>query len=115
MKKNKEWVYEIELELTTNCNLSCPLCARNQVEAQNLMDGNTRSVDDIILQLDGYPNIKNCCLAGILSEPTLYKDLFILIEYLNNRNIEIELYTNADTHDNDYWYELGKLTSSVTI
>jgi MoaA/NifB/PqqE/SkfB family radical SAM enzyme len=114
MKFDNDWVYEIELELTTNCNLSCPLCARNREESMYLIDGTSRPLNEIIKQLDTFVNFKNCCLAGMLSEPTLYEDLFELIKYLNMRNIEIELYTNGDTHDDDYWYELGKLTSSIT-
>lgn len=114
MKIDKDYVYEVEIELTTKCNLSCPLCARNYSDSLHLLDNNTRSLDDIIKQLDEYKNIKNLCLAGILSEPTIYSDLFGLIEYLNSRNIEIELYTNADLHDDEYWYELGKLVSEKT-
>ena len=46
-------------------------------------------------------------LAGILSEPTLYKELFELIDYLKRRNLKIELNTNGDTHDEEWWRKLS--------
>lgn len=115
MKLNNEDVQEIELELTGTCNLDCPLCARNYEEAKNLKISNQRPLKDIIAQLDTFPNLRNVCLAGIISEPTLYKQLMPLLTYLINRNIEIELYSNADTHDAGYWERLGSTVRKGNI
>jgi MoaA/NifB/PqqE/SkfB family radical SAM enzyme len=107
---------EFEIDLTTSCNLKCPLCTRNYHHAQHTIDKkykNGRNLSDIIQQLDTFPNLNRCMLAGAISEPTLYKDLFGFIEYLNDRNIIIEMYTNGDTHDDDYWFELGNIMKSV--
>jgi len=110
---DKDFVEAIELELTSACNLNCPLCARNYEEAQHLLTPYSRPLSEIIAQLDEYPNIKKCCLAGILSEPTLYPELFGLIKYLNSRNIQTELYSNGNTHDEVYWEQLGTLTNEL--
>jgi wyosine [tRNA(Phe)-imidazoG37] synthetase (radical SAM superfamily) len=48
-------------------------------------------------------------LVGSLSEPTLYPYIFELIKYLKSRKIKIELCTNGDTHNPEWWYKLGKL------
>jgi len=107
----KEDVLEIELDLTGTCNLDCPLCTRNYVNAKHLLKYNERSVEEIIKQLDEYPNIKNCCMAGIISEPTLYKRFFELISYLVKREIELEIYSNASVHSPEWWGKLAKLLS----
>lgn len=107
----KEDVLEIELDLTGTCNLDCPLCTRNYVNAKHLLKYNERSVEEIIKQLDEYPNIKNCCMAGIISEPTLYKRFFELISYLVKREIELEIYSNASVHGPEWWGKLAKLLS----
>ncbi|WP_408098564.1 radical SAM protein [Peredibacter sp. HCB2-198] len=107
----KEDVLEIELDLTGTCNLDCPLCTRNYVNAKHLLKYNERSVEEIIQQLDEYPNIKNCCMAGIISEPTLYKRFFELISYLVKREIELEIYSNASVHGPEWWGKLAKLLS----
>lgn len=107
----KEDILEIELDLTGTCNLDCPLCTRSYSNAQHLLKYNERSVAEIIQQLDEYPNIKNCCMAGIISEPTLYKKFHELIKYLVTRNIELEIYSNASVHKPEWWAQLGKLLS----
>lgn len=107
----KEDVLEIELDLTGTCNLDCPLCTRNYINAKHLLKYNERSVEEIIKQLDEYPNIKNCCMAGIISEPTLYKRFFELISYLVKREIELEIYSNASVHGPEWWGKLAKLLS----
>jgi len=115
MKLNKDEIQEIELELTGTCNLDCPLCARNYIQAKELIITHQRPLKDITEQLDTYPNLRNVCIAGIVSEPTLYKDLFSLLTYLIKRNIEIELYTNADTHNIQYWTRLGNIVKNANI
>ena len=103
---------EFEIDLTTSCNLRCPLCTRNYSHAQHSIDSkykSGRSLIDITNQLDTFPNFNRCMLAGAISEPTLYKDLFGFIEYLNSRDIMIELYTNGDAHNDEYWRELGEV------
>lgn len=111
MKKGltKEEVLEIELELTGTCNLHCPLCTRSYENAQHMVRKNVRPLAEITAQLDEYPNLQNVCLAGLISEPTMYKEFTGLIQYLVGRGIMIELYTNANTRTKQWWRELGEL------
>jgi organic radical activating enzyme len=107
----KEDILEIELDLTGTCNLDCPLCTRNYINAKHLIKYNERPLLEIIAQLEEYPNIQNCCMAGIISEPTLYKEFFGLIKYLVGRKIELEIYSNASIHNEAWWAELASLVS----
>lgn len=108
---SKEEILEVELELTGTCNLDCPLCTRSYVNAKHLVKYNERPAAEIIAQLDEYPNIKMCCMAGIISEPTLHKEFFTIMEYLVGREIEVELYSNASLHTTDWWRKLGGIMS----
>lgn len=106
----------IELDLGSVCNLDCPLCHRNWKDAQHLIDGtNQRDVKEVITQLEEYPNLRTVTIAGIISEPTLYKDFLILVEYLANRDIQFYIYTNAETHDESYWEKLGTLCNDKML
>lgn len=116
-KLNRLLIETIEIDLGSYCNLDCPLCHRNWVDAQHLMDGNNgRPVEEIISHLETFPNARTIAIAGSISEPTLYKDLFKLVEYITSRNVLFYLYTNGDTHrDPEYWKTLGSLCSEKTL
>ncbi len=106
----------IELDLGSVCNLDCPLCHRNWVDAQHLIDGNNqRPVGDVIAQLEEYPNLKTITIAGIISEPTLYKDFLALVEYITSRNVLFYVYTNAETHNTKYWKKFGEICNDKTL
>lgn len=105
-----EFVEDVEIELTTLCNAKCPLCYRNYNAFKEHYPKNIiRPLVDVIAQLDKFVNLKVIRLVGSISEPTLYKDFFKLIEYLNNRDIAIEICTNGDTNNELWWEKLGKL------
>lgn len=102
-------IVEMEMDLTGTCNLRCPLCTRNYAHAQHLIKPNSRPVEEIIAQLEQFPNLEIFYMAGNISEPTLYKDLFKLCEYLVGRGIAVELFTNGNTHNDAWWARLGEI------
>ena len=106
---DKSQILEVELELTGTCNLACPLCIRDMPEAQHLLTKNIRPVADWIAQLDQYTNLQSVHLAGSISEPTMYKDFIPLIKYLVARNVEVLVFTNANTHTPAWWKEVGEV------
>jgi hypothetical protein len=85
------------------------LCARQTHPSKSISNIKFRTLEEIIKQLDEYPNLKYITLAGPTSEPTLYPYLFELIEYIQSRDIEISLFINGDTHNNMYYKKLGLL------
>ena len=52
-------------------------------------------------------------LVGSMSEPTLYKDFIQLVQYLKSRKIKIEICTNGDTRNDDFWKQLGLSLSMI--
>ncbi len=107
----KHEILEVELELTGTCNLDCPLCSRSYENAKHLLVKHIRPLDEWIAHLDSFPNLRYTCLSGAVSEPTMYKEFLGLIRYLKSRNITFDLYTNANTHKEEWWQELGTLVS----
>lgn len=105
----KSEIQEIEMDLTGVCNLSCPLCTRNYSHANHLVEKNVRTIDEIIKQLDQFTGLKRFFVAGVVSEPTMYKDFIRFIEYLNSRNIYYEIFTNGNTRDVEWWEKLGSI------
>jgi MoaA/NifB/PqqE/SkfB family radical SAM enzyme len=101
-------VEDIELELTTLCNAQCQLCYRNYTTfKEHYPHTQTRHLADVIEQLETFPDLIWVRLVGTISEPTLYKPFFDLIKYIKARNVRIEICTNGDTHDPEWWAELA--------
>jgi len=106
-----EKVLDVEFELSTYCNANCPLCYRNYKSFNKHYPNNFfRDFNELINQINIFPNLKVVRLVGSISEPTLYPQFLELCKYLKLKNIEIEICTNGDTHNNDnFWEELGKI------
>ena len=100
----------IELELSTLCGANCPLCYRNYKSFDDHYPMTVvRPLEDVINQLNEYPNLTDVYLVGSISEPTLYQDFQELVECIKSRGIKIEICTNGDTQDEGWWYELASL------
>ena len=102
-------IYELEIECTTLCNASCPLCYRNYKSflTSPYSKPLIRDFNSVIEQLNKLKNLNYVMLVGSMSEPTLYPKFIELVKYLKNRNIKIEICTNGDTHNSDFWKELA--------
>lgn len=106
----KDNIERIEIDLTGSCNARCPLCARNYKHLE--VKYNERHLNLITSQFDEYKNLKNVHLVGTVSEPTLYKQFFNLCHYFVKRGVVIEVCTNGDTHDPEWWGQLGAILTS---
>lgn len=105
---NMPRVLDIELELTTLCNAQCQLCYRNYKDfPDHYPNTQVRHLGDILEQLETFPHLEWVRLVGTISEPTLYKPFFDLVKYIKARNVKIEICTNGDTHNPEWWAELA--------
>lgn len=104
--QDKENIIRIEIELTSICNLKCPLCVREIID---LPKEKSRPIITVIEQLNQYPNLKYITIAGAISEPTSHQGLFELLSYLRKRKIEVSLYINGDTRTDAYYIKLGMI------
>lgn len=100
-------IEEVEVELTSLCNAHCQLCYRNYktYEKSNII----RPIQEVIQQLEEYKDLRSIKLVGVESEPTLHPDFFVLIKWLKMKEVVIEICTNGDTNNEEWWEELGEL------
>ena len=106
---NKNEVIDLELELSTICQADCPLCYRNYKVFRDVYPKSIqRDFYEIVEQLEEYENLEWIRLVGSVSEPTLYYKFIPLVRYIKSRNINIEICTNGDTNNPEWWAELGK-------
>lgn len=103
-------VLELEIELTTFCNAKCPLCYRNYVSfPKEYRQLYSRDLSYLMCQLDYYENLNFVMVVGSMSEPTLYAHFIELMLYLKRRQIKVEICTNGDTRDDEFWKQLGMI------
>jgi MoaA/NifB/PqqE/SkfB family radical SAM enzyme len=101
-------VLDVELELTTLCNAGCQLCYRNYTTFKDhYPETKVRPIEEVIAQLETFPDLEWVRLVGTISEPTLYKHFFTLVKYIKSRGVKIEICTNGDTHKPAWWSELA--------
>ena len=100
-------INQVELELTTMCNASCPLCFRNYKGFKWYFRESGRgtvvpleTIKSSILKL----NPKEIKLVGTISEPTLYPYFLELVKFIKEQKIIIEICTNGDTHSETDWF-----------
>lgn len=108
MTFDKSEIYELEIELTTFCNAKCPLCYRNYTSfPDKYKKPYSREFASLIQQLNEYKNLNYVMVVGSMSEPTLYEHFIKLMSYLKSRQIKVEICTNGDTRNDEFWKQLG--------
>jgi MoaA/NifB/PqqE/SkfB family radical SAM enzyme len=105
---------QVHLEITSKCQASCPMCARNDhggKENPNLLV-NELSLDDFILIFNPelLKQLSNIYFCGNFGDPILSKDLIKMIEYAVDTNPEIRMaiHTNGSARTKAWWRELAK-------
>ncbi len=83
-------INDVYIELTSNCNLRCSFCYNHSGDMFKELDFNVikKLIDYLCMQ-----NVKEVFLSG--GEPTLYSKIYELIEYLDSKEIDINLVTNG--------------------
>ena len=84
----------ITLILTYACQLRCKMCGQVNLPEESPMK-TPREMDAglAIQRLDELSSLKTCYLFG--GEPLLYKNLFMIVDYLTSRSILSEFSTNG--------------------
>lgn len=106
-------ISSIHLELTSHCNAQCPMCSRN-VHGNNLRPGviQTEISYDLLLSIFDrqFSNqLNDVFFCGNFGDPTLYKNLLLLLKHLRslNPNLYLHMHTNGSMHDENWWKELA--------
>ena len=113
-------IKELHIELTTNCQLACPMCARNFHGGLDNPLIKIKSIDltffKKICPEHFIKQITSIIMCGNFGDPILNNDLILIIEYITkiNPNIIIDLHTNGSARSISWWEQLAKAMPSCS-
>ena len=109
-----EQLERIHLEITSNCQASCPMCPRNfhgGIENPNLVLADW-SLDDFkfIFNKELLFQLKGFYFCGNFGDPILNDNLIDMVAYAAqvNPNTGIRIHTNGGARKTDWWERLAK-------
>lgn len=108
-------IKSIHLEVTQNCQASCPMCDRNQnggklnphinLDELTLADCKKIFTPDFIKQLN------TMYMCGNLGDPIVARDTLEIFKYFreHNQSMWLSMNTNAGARDEEWWTELANI------
>lgn len=103
----------IHIELTTNCQASCPMCSRNVHSGLSnpYLKLKTWTLDDFkkIINEDVLSTIEKIYFCGNFGDPMLHNDLIKICQYLKNSkpNLQVGIHTNGGARKTEWWKSLA--------
>lgn len=107
-------IKKLHLELSSMCQASCPMCARNEhggLPNPNLIEKNLElEVFTKYIPIELLKQINSISMCGNYGDAIMNKDLLDIIKFIVsvNPNIELQLHTNASARTTKWWVELAK-------
>lgn len=105
---------QIHLEITNNCQASCPMCSRNingggvnpliVNQEWTIEQFKTTLNPEVLMQINGF------YLCGTFGDPMMNNDLIEMCRYATsvNPNIQIHIHTNGGARKSEWWENLAK-------
>jgi len=112
---NLEDIRVIHLEITSKCQASCPMCARN---IQGSIENPFMKLDEISKEqfiswfsIEFIKQLEKLYMCGNLGDPIIAKDTLEIFEYIRslNKNIKLGMNTNGSARTNKWWKKLAEL------
>ena len=106
-------IRQIHLEVTQNCQASCPMCDRNQNggEINPHINLDELSLDDChkIFERRFIAQLKSMYMCGNLGDPIIAKDTIEIFEYFrsNNCHMWLSMNTNGGARTKEWWQTLA--------
>jgi MoaA/NifB/PqqE/SkfB family radical SAM enzyme len=114
MYKYKD-IRKIHLEITQNCQASCPMCDRseNGGKLNKHIDLSELSIDDCkkIFSVEFIQQLEVMYMCGNLGDPIVARDTLEVFRYFreNNPTMWLSMNTNAGARDSEWWIELANI------
>ena len=109
-----EELKSVHLELTSKCQASCPMCARNHHGGQENPNLIIAEIDLAkfmsIFDKEVLRKIQHLYLCGNFGDPIMSKDLIPMIEYAAgiNSDLKISIHTNGSARTKQWWRDLAR-------
>jgi organic radical activating enzyme len=99
-----------ELEISSDCNASCPLCDRTQHKIPNWGNNNI-SLSDIKSLFPSKSDIDGIefLFSGVIGDPIVNLECIEICEYLSENGAEIYISTNGGYNTIDWWKRFAKV------
>ncbi len=104
---------QIHLEITNNCQASCPMCSRNFHGGMNnpLIRVQEWSFNDFkkIINQEVLDQIKSIFFCGNFGDPLLNDDLIQMCQYVKeNSDVSVRIHTNGSLRNRTWWKSLAE-------
>jgi MoaA/NifB/PqqE/SkfB family radical SAM enzyme len=111
-------IEKVHIELSSACQASCPMCARNHHGGMSNPNIIPRNIDldfyKTFMSAEFIKQIKSITMCGNFGDPILNNDLLEIITYTvtHNEDIEVVIYTNGGIRHTEWWKSLAKCLPS---
>lgn len=104
---------QVHLEITNNCQASCPMCNRNvHGGLENpLIKKSEWTIEEFksIITPEVLDQIENIYFCGNFGDPLLNNDLIKMCEYIKRHgNVSVRIHTNGSLRSSKWWESLAK-------
>jgi MoaA/NifB/PqqE/SkfB family radical SAM enzyme len=116
---NLKDIKDIHLEITSKCQASCPMCARNMQGGPTspFLELNEISYGDFQrwFSPDFVKQLKKLYMCGNYGDPVIARDTLEIFAYLrfHNPTIDLSMNTNGSARDKVFWSRLADLDVAV--
>jgi MoaA/NifB/PqqE/SkfB family radical SAM enzyme len=114
-------IREIHLEVTSNCQAKCPMCARR---INGGLINPFINISEITLEIfkkwfsiEFLSQLDRVFMCGNLGDPVVAKDTLEIFEYLVSikPSMHLSMHTNGSARDEAWWQQLAKLNVKVVF
>ena len=110
---------DVHLEITNNCQASCPMCSRNRngglenplikLNDWSLEDFKTIMTPEVLNQIYGF------FFCGNFGDPILNKQLIDMCKYSTetNPNLNVRIHTNGSARTTSWWSDLARALPKI--
>lgn len=103
----------VEVELTTDCQASCPMCARNINGGMPNphLKSTTWTYDEFVQVFSDefLDQISVITFCGVFGDPLICKDIVPIVSYLKTKNKTLIIHTNGSLRSIQWWEDFAKV------